>query len=64
VFTDADGAELYNLLNPWAPDLSPGDRIYHELVMAADSVLDVGCGTGAMLACARDHGSPRTPGRA
>jgi SAM-dependent methyltransferase len=23
--------------------------------MAADSVLDVGCGTGAMLACAREH---------
>lgn len=56
MFSDADGAELYDLLNPWDPDLSPGDRFYHELVMAADSVLDVGCGTGAMLACAREHG--------
>jgi SAM-dependent methyltransferase len=38
------------------PEHSPGDRFYHELVMAAGSVLDVGCGTGAMLACAREHG--------
>jgi cyclopropane fatty-acyl-phospholipid synthase-like methyltransferase len=35
---------------------SPGDRFCHELVMAAGSVLDVGCGTGAMLACARRPG--------
>jgi SAM-dependent methyltransferase len=56
VFSDADDAALYDLLNPWDPKSSPGDRFYHELVMAADSVLDVGCGTGAMLACARDHG--------
>jgi SAM-dependent methyltransferase len=44
------------VLNPWDPGHSPGDRFYHELVMAAGSVLDVGCGTGAMLACARQHG--------
>jgi SAM-dependent methyltransferase len=56
VFSDADAAALYDLLNPWDPGLSPGDRFYHELVMAADSVLDIGCGTGAMLAYARDHG--------
>jgi SAM-dependent methyltransferase len=56
MFSDADDAALYDLLNPWGPDLSSGDRFYHELVMAADSVLDVGCGTGAMLACAREHG--------
>lgn len=56
MFSDADVAELYDLLNPWDPDRSAGDRFYHELVMAADSVLDVGCGTGAMLACAREHG--------
>jgi SAM-dependent methyltransferase len=56
VFSDADDAALYDLLNPWDPELSPGDRFYHELVMAAHSVLDVGCGTGAMLACARDRG--------
>ena len=56
MFSDADAAALYDLLNPWDPGRSPGDRFYHELVMAADSVLDVGCGTGAMLACAREHG--------
>jgi SAM-dependent methyltransferase len=56
VLSDADSAALYDLLNPWDPELSPGDRFYHELIMAADSVLDVGCGTGTMLACARDHG--------
>jgi SAM-dependent methyltransferase len=56
VFSDADAAALYDLLNPWDPGLWPGDRFYHELVMASESVLDVGCGTGAMLACAREHG--------
>ena len=56
MFSDADAAALYDVRYPWDPDLSPGDRFYHELVMAADSVLDVGCGTGAMLACARQRG--------
>jgi SAM-dependent methyltransferase len=55
VFSDADVAALYDVLNPWDPG-RPGYRLYHELVMAAHSVLDSGCGTGAMLACAREHG--------
>jgi SAM-dependent methyltransferase len=58
VFADADAAAVYDLLNPWDPDHSPGDRFYAELVMAADSVLDVGCGTGTMLHLARERGHP------
>jgi SAM-dependent methyltransferase len=56
VLPDDDDAELYDLMYPWDPDRHPVDRFYHELVMAADSVLDVGCGTGRMLAFARQNG--------
>jgi SAM-dependent methyltransferase len=56
VFSDADAATLYDVLNPWDPDRFPSDRFYHEMVMAADAVLDVGCGTGAMLSLARKRG--------
>lgn len=56
MYSDADVAALYDVLNPWDPGHWPADRFYQELVMAAGSVLDVGCGTGALLACAREHG--------
>ncbi|MBR7833158.1 class I SAM-dependent methyltransferase [Actinospica durhamensis] len=55
-FTDDDVAQLYDLTNPWAAEQWPGDRFYHALVMAAGSVLDVGCGTGQMLHEARTRG--------
>jgi SAM-dependent methyltransferase len=56
MFTDDDAAALYDLLNPWDPEASPGDAFYQDLVMAASSLLDVGCGTGLMLQHARQSG--------
>lgn len=55
-FTDADAAALYDLLNAWDGKRWPSDAFYTGLVMAADSVLDVGCGTGSMLKQARELG--------
>jgi SAM-dependent methyltransferase len=52
VYSDAEAAALYDALNAWGP----GDDFYLALVMDAASVLDVGCGTGAMLHRAREAG--------
>ncbi|MBB6345132.1 SAM-dependent methyltransferase [Nonomuraea muscovyensis] len=56
MFTDADAAALYDLLNPWDGARHPGDAFYDGLVMTAHAVLDVGCGTGSMLRQARERG--------
>ncbi|MEU1723907.1 class I SAM-dependent methyltransferase [Nonomuraea sp. NPDC005692] len=56
MFTDADAAALYDLINPSDATRYPSDALYNELVMAADAVLDVGCGTGSMLHQARELG--------
>jgi SAM-dependent methyltransferase len=49
-------AALYDLFCPWDPRGDFG--FYLPLVMGADSVLDVGCGTGMLLRRARDAGHP------
>ena len=45
-------AAWYDVLNPWGA----GDDFYLDLVMSAERVLDVGCGTGTLLHRARDAG--------
>jgi SAM-dependent methyltransferase len=51
-YSDEEAARLYDVINAWGPS----DDFYLALVMEARSVLDVGCGTGALLHRARDAG--------
>lgn len=53
-FSDADLAEVYDALHPG--HLREDLRFYLPLVMEANAVLDVGCGTGALLHLAREAG--------
>jgi len=52
MYSDAEAANLYNVLNPWGPS----DDFYLALAMAFPSVLDIGCGTGTLLPRARAAG--------
>jgi SAM-dependent methyltransferase len=54
LFADDELAALYDLFSPWErrDDL----QFYMDLVMSAGAVLDVGCGTGALLHRAREAG--------
>ena len=54
MYSDAEAAALYDVLNPW----HPGDEFYLPLVMTAPSALDIGCGTGTVLRAARASGHP------
>lgn len=51
-YTDPRLAGFYDQFNPWGPDRD----FYLGLVMSAEAVLDVGCGTGAVLREARAVG--------
>jgi SAM-dependent methyltransferase len=53
-FDDPELAALYDLLCPWDDRSDFG--FYLPMVMAADSVLDIGCGTGALLHRVRADG--------
>jgi ubiquinone/menaquinone biosynthesis C-methylase UbiE len=52
IFADAELAALYDRMNPGRADIG----FYMPMVMAAASVLDVGCGTGSLLHHARRAG--------
>jgi SAM-dependent methyltransferase len=51
-YTDPRLAVFYDQLNPWGQS----DDFYLGLVMSAQAVLDVGCGTGRLLQRAREAG--------
>jgi len=54
LFEDSNLAALYDLFAP--ADKRADFQFYLPRIMAADSVLDIGCGTGALLHMARTQG--------
>ncbi len=55
-FSEASLAALYDCFSPWDPRGDSG--FYLPLVLSAEAVLDVGCGTGMLLHRAREAGHP------
>lgn len=55
-FTPDDSVALYDEMYRWDGAKNASDRFFDVLVDDADTVLDVGCGTGMMLHQARERG--------